>query len=64
MTLIKLPDSKDPQLLRAQDPPYPWDEGTCRGAALGGNMMILKVVRVVKREDEDEGDAGEEEEWM
>ena len=33
------------QWLRAQDPPCPWDEDTCKYAALGGHLEVLQWLR-------------------
>ena len=31
--------------VRSQDPPCPWDEGTCQEAAEGGHLEVLKWLR-------------------
>ena len=36
---------KSVQILREQDPPCPWDESTCWGAAEGGHLHVLQWLR-------------------
>ncbi len=33
------------KLLRAQDPPWPWDERTCQFAAMNGHISVLQWLR-------------------
>eukprot|EP00605_Chrysophyceae_sp_TOSAG23-4_P002601 GSChrysophyteH1.ASY1.ANO1.2872.1 assembled CDS len=33
------------KILRARDPPCPWDEETCHAAAKGGHLHVLQWAR-------------------